>query len=112
MAKEVVRSRRLRKKLYLGEFAIMGFDFTCKINIDSDEGYEAFIEAFADMVDSRNLFVSLDNIGEMFEGFVTSHDRYGSATDEDRAAIDAILTEQSIISDVVVNKLVDVFNEQ
>ena len=112
MAKEVVRSRRLRKKLYVGEFAILGFDFTCKINIDSDAEYETFLEAFADVADSRNLFISLDNEEEMFEGFVTSHDRYGSATDEDRAAIDAILTEQSIVSDVVVSKLVDVFNEQ
>jgi uncharacterized protein YggL (DUF469 family) len=112
MTKEVVRSRRLRKKLYVGEFAIMGFDFRCKINIESETEFEAFLEAFADAAESKNLLISLDNIDELFEGFVTSHDRYGSATEEDRAAIEAVLLAHSIITDVIVSKLVDVFNEE
>ena len=112
MTKEVVRSRRLRKKLYVGEFAIMGFDFSCKIDIKSEGEFEAFLEAFSDAAESRNLVISLDNVDELFEGFVTSHDRYGSATEEDRAAIEAVLSAHSIVSDVIVSKLIDVFNDE
>jgi hypothetical protein len=85
MAKEIGRSRRLRKKLYVGEFAIMGFEFTCKVDIDSDTQFEEFLEAFADVAEDKNLLISLDNDDEQFEGFVTSHDRYSSATEEDKA---------------------------
>lgn len=112
MTKEVGRSRRLRKKLYVDEFAIMGFEFTCKVDIDSDTQFEAFLEAFADVAEDKNLLISLDNDDEQFEGFVTSHDRYGSATEEDKAAIEAVLLAHSIVSDVEVSKLVDVFNEK
>ncbi|AGS39488.1 MAG: hypothetical protein ACJA2Y_001847 [Cycloclasticus pugetii] len=112
MAKEIGRSRRLRKKLYVGEFAIMGFEFTCKVDIDSDTQFEEFLEAFADVAEDKNLLISLDNDNEQFEGFVTSHDRYGSATEEDKAAIEAVLLAHSIVSDVEVSKLVDVFNEK
>ncbi|ATI03086.1 MAG: YggL family protein [Cycloclasticus pugetii] len=112
MAKEIGRSRRLRKKLYVGEFAIMGFEFTCKVDIDSDTQFEEFLEAFADVAEDKNLLISLDNDDEQFEGFVTSHDRYGSATEEDKAAIEAVLLAHSIVSDVEVSKLVDVFNEK
>ena len=55
MTKEVVRSRRLRKKLYLGEFAIMGFDFSCKVDINSDAEFEAFLEAFADVAEEKTV---------------------------------------------------------
>ena len=112
MAKEIGRSRRLRKKLYVGEFAIMGFEFTCKVDIDSDTQFDEFLEAFADVAEDKNLLISLDNDNEQFEGFVTSHDRYGSATEEDKAAIEAVLLAHSIVSDVEVSKLVDVFNEK
>ena len=112
MAKEIGRSRRLRKKLYVGEFAIMGFEFTCKVDIDSDTQFEEFLEAFADVAEDKNLLISLDNDDEQFEGFVPSHDRYGSATEEDKAAIEAVLLAHSIVSDVEVSKLVDVFNEK
>lgn len=112
MTKEVVRSRRLRKKLYVGEFAVMGFDFSCEINIKSEAEFEAFLEAFSDAAESKNLVISLDSIDESFEGFVTSADRYGSASEEDRAAIEAVLSAHSIVTDVIVSKLIDVFNEE
>lgn len=112
MTTEIVRSKRLRKKLYLGEFAIMGFEFSCKINLDSEVDYEQFFDSFADLADSRNLFVSLDNVEEVFEGFVTSGERYGSAKEEDRKAIEEILSANKIVSDVVIGELVDAYYNQ
>lgn len=111
MSNTIVRNRRQRKKLYLEEFAILGFEFSCKINLDSDEQYESFFDSFADLIDERNLFVGIDGDDSTFEGFVSSGDRYGSATEEDRKAIEDALNAQEIISDVKVGKLVDAFYE-
>jgi uncharacterized protein YggL (DUF469 family) len=109
MSKEIVRSRRLRKKLYLDEFAILGFEFSCKIDLESTEAYDIFFDAFADHVDQRDLFVNIDGQDNQFDGFVTSGERYGSATDSDRKSMEDALADFSIVSDVVVGPLVDVF---
>ncbi|WP_019529683.1 50S ribosome-binding protein YggL [Dasania marina] len=107
MSKEVVRSRRLRKKLYLDEFAILGFEFTCTINTESDADYEQFFDSFADVVEGRDLFVSLDGEHDKLTGFVSSGGRYSSATEEDRKAIEEALNSYSIMSDVTIGQLVD-----
>ena len=109
MTNEILRSKRLRKKLYLGEFAIMGFNFSCKINLDSEADYELFFDNFADLADARNLIISVDGEKDVFEGFVSSGDRYGSTTEEDRKAIEDMLTAEKIISEVVVGSMVDAF---
>jgi uncharacterized protein len=111
MTIEIVRSRRLRKKLYLDEFAIVGFEFTCKINIESEVEYDAFFGRLADVVESRNLHINLDGDAEFFVGFVTSGERYGNATEEDKAAIEAVLTSSTIVSNLTVGSLVDAFHE-
>ena len=46
MTNKTLRSKRLRKKLYLEEFAILGFEFSYTINLDSAEEYETFFEGF------------------------------------------------------------------
>ncbi|MGK0442775.1 MAG: hypothetical protein ACJA0N_002594 [Pseudohongiellaceae bacterium] len=109
MSNEIVRSRRLRKKLYLDEFAILGFEFSCKIDLKSEQEYDNFFDAFADQADKRELFVSIDGSEGQFEGFVTSGERYSSATEDDRQALQETLASFSIVSDVVVSPLVDAF---
>ncbi|WP_185232561.1 YggL 50S ribosome-binding family protein [Teredinibacter franksiae] len=111
MSNEIVRSRRLRKKLYLDEFAILGFEFTCKIVEVSEQEYDAFFNALADQMEERDLFLSIDGQNNHFEGFVTSGERYGSASEDDRKAIEKTLTASTIVSDVVVGPLVDAFYE-
>ncbi len=111
MSNEIVRSRRLRKKLYLDEFAIKGFEFSCKIDSLSEEEYSAFFDAFADQADKRDLFVSIDGQDDHIEGFVTSGERYGSASEEDRKAVEETLSSFDVVSDVVVGSLVDAFYE-
>jgi uncharacterized protein YggL (DUF469 family) len=109
MSNEIVRSRRLRKKLYLDEFAILGFEFSCKIDEVSEEDYDAFFDAFADQAEKRDLFVSIDGQEHQFEGFVTAGNRYGSASEDDRKAMEETLAAFNIVSDVVVGPLVDAF---
>jgi uncharacterized protein YggL (DUF469 family) len=101
------RSKRLRKKLYVGEFSILGFEFSCNINLDSVSDYEGFFDQFADMAHNQNLFVSLEAVDDHFEGFATSGERYDSATDEDRKIIEKTLNDSSIVSNVVVGELID-----
>ncbi len=107
MTKQLVRSRRLRKKLYLDEFAVLGFEFTCALKTESDDDYEQFFDSFADLIEARDLFVSLDGNNSQLEGFVSSGGRYSSATDEDKKAIEEALTSYKIMSNVKVGELVD-----
>jgi uncharacterized protein YggL (DUF469 family) len=109
MTNDIVRSNRLRKKLYLDEFAILGFEFTCKVSMESEAEYDAFFQRFADLVESRNLYINLDGDAELFVGFVTSADRYGNATEEDIKAIEAALSGNKMINDLTVGDLVDAF---
>jgi uncharacterized protein YggL (DUF469 family) len=109
MSEQPSRNRRLRKKLYLEEFAILGFEFSFKLTEASDEQYESFFESFAELVNNEELYIGLDNISELFEGSVTSTERYGNATEENRAAIETFLNGQAIISDVKVSALMDAF---
>ena len=103
------RNRRLQKKLYLGDWAILGFEFSFKLTDASDEQYEAFFNSLEELVNAEELYISLDNNSEAFEGSVTSAHRYGNATEEDRAAIETLLKSHSIVSDVKVGELVDAF---
>ena len=110
-ANTVVRSRRLRKKLHLDEFAILGFEFTCKISPDADGSYDRFFVDLKSVVDSRNLFINLDGDESYFIGFVTSGERYGNATEDDRKAVEEALTAHAQVADVKVDRLVDAFYE-
>ncbi|MFT5117511.1 MAG: hypothetical protein ACI9NY_001040 [Kiritimatiellia bacterium] len=109
MTNEIVRSNRLRKKLYLDEFAILGFEFTCKVSMESESEYDAFFQRFAVLVEARNLYINLDGDADCFVGFVTSADRYGNATAEDKKAIENALSDNKMISDLSVGDLVDAF---
>ena len=97
--------------MYLGEWAILGFEFSFNLTEASDEQYELFFNGLEELVNTQELYISLDNNSESFEGSVTSAERYGSATDEDRAAIEALLNSHAIVSEVKVGGLVDAFYE-
>lgn len=109
MSEKISRNRRIRKKLYLDEWAILGFEFSCKLTEASEAQYEAFFNSFAELVKTEDLYISLDNDSESFQGSVTSAERYGNATEEDRAAIEALLTSNPIVTEVKVGGLVDAF---
>ncbi len=105
----VVRSRRLRKKLHLEEFAITGFEFTCNISADEDGSYDSFFTGLKSLVDARNLFIQFDHDNDQFIGFVTSAARYGNVTEDDKSALATAFDTQANISDVNIGELVDAF---
>jgi uncharacterized protein YggL (DUF469 family) len=105
------RTKRLQKKMYLGEWAILGFEFSFKLTEASEQQYELFFNSLEKLVNTEELYISLDNNTESFEGSATSAERYGSATEEDRVAIEAFLNSHDIVSEVKVGALVDAFYE-
>lgn len=101
--------RRLRKKLFLDEFAVMGFEFSASLSEFSFEQVDAFFDALLEFVTARNLEVGCGGTKDAFSGHIASIERYGSATEEDRAALEEWLKQQSGISDIVIEQLSDLY---
>ena len=111
MSVQPSRTKRLQKKMYLGEWAILGFEFSFKLTEASEEQYEQFFNSLEALVNSEELYISLENDNESFQGSVTSAERYGNTTEENRAAVEALLNNNAIVSEVNVGVLVDAFYE-
>lgn len=107
MPDNIIRSKRLRKKLHLNEFAIIGFSFQCRVTVEKPADYEVFFREFATLVNARHLYIDLEGHKGVFHGRVTSADRYGNATEEDRTAIQSMLNNHAMVSDITVSELVD-----
>lgn len=101
------RSKRLRKKLYLDEFAIFGFEFECHLSCTSEDEFDTFMIEMIDFFESRNLNVGGGGSVESFGGFVCSNERYGSATEEDIEETQAWLSTHRMVTGVNVGQLVD-----
>jgi uncharacterized protein YggL (DUF469 family) len=111
MSEQPTRNRRLQKKMYLGDWAILGFEFSFNLTEASEEQYELFFNSLEELVNTEDLYISLHNNSESFEGSATSAERYGNASEEDRAAIESLLNSHAIVSEVKVGGLVDAFYE-
>jgi uncharacterized protein YggL (DUF469 family) len=101
------RSRRLRKKLYLGEFRILGFEFSCKLTDMSDAGVDDLLDRFVEKIEAIGLsFGGGVSAGE-FSGFVTSAGRYDSPSLENCRQVEAWLNSQQGIAATKVGALQD-----
>ena len=85
-------NKRLRKKRRVGEFKELGFELLGELRPGtSDDDVEAFVDRLIVAVEARKLgFGGGGGRDGKFEGFVTRMGR-GSATEEDRTALDAFL---------------------
>lgn len=97
-----MRSKRLRKKLYIDEFAVLGFELSCKLKVKNEMESDLFLDQLIDFVVERNLCLAG---GEPF--FIFSNNRYGSATEADRCAIKTWLASLVNLIEVNVGDLVD-----
>lgn len=117
MSVQPSRTKRLQKKMYLGEWAILGFEFSFVLTEASEEQYEQyeqyeqFFNSLEALVNTEELYISLENDNESFQGSVTSAERYGNTTEENRTAVEALLNNNAIVSEVNVGVLVDAFYE-
>ena len=100
------KSRRLRKKLYLDEFAILGFEFTCNLNATEEE-FDLLLDELLEFINKRKLCIAGGGDCKSFSGFICSVHRYGSATNQDREEVELWLKSKENISNIVVSQLVD-----
>ncbi len=101
------RSKRLRKKLYLDEFAIFGFEFECNLSCSSEEEFDKFIDEIVDYLESRNLNISGGGSVNSFGGFICSNERYGSVTTEDIENLQTWFSSHKLVSNIKIGNPVD-----
>lgn len=102
------RSRRLRKKLRIGEFQALGFDYQLNWRVaPSIEVQDRFIdELLANVIEPRALSLG----GGVSCGFVAA--RRGSATEADRIAIESWLRHWPEIAKIEIGQLRDAWYDQ
>ncbi|MGF1911802.1 YggL family protein [Vibrio kasasachensis] len=104
--KQENKKRRILKKMYLGEFAMLGFEVGCKTNITDFERYDVFVDDFIDYIDSLGLCFGGGGL-EIFEGFICVSERYKNVTEEQKALVVAWLEAREEVSSVEASELLD-----
>lgn len=101
---KINRTRRLRKKLKIAEFQEMGFEYKAElVKAMDDAAQNAMIEDFVNQViEPRGLVLG----GWVHSGFV-SKNGLGSATEEDRAAVNQWLASKAELKNIEVSVLMD-----
>ncbi|MCU7835645.1 MAG: YggL family protein [gamma proteobacterium symbiont of Taylorina sp.] len=101
------KSKRIQKKLFLGEYAVMGFEVSGQVVEGDESEIDSCFDDFIDFTESRNLCFGGGYTGKEFDAFITSIDFRVSTTEEDRQAIEGWLSSQEKLSNIVVGDLVD-----
>ena len=101
------RSKRLRKKLHVGEFQEFGFaiSFLLPENLDKEKLDDFSDQFIGEAIEKNNLQFG-GGLGKDSFGFVTL-DRRGSATEEHRALVGSWLASQPIVTQIQIGELVD-----
>lgn len=99
-------SRRLRKKLRLGEFQEWGFRFEADLRARSPDEEIALVDSLlAEVVEPRRLALG----GWITRGFIVPFGR-GSVTDDDRQAVQRWLQARPEIKTARVGPLIDAWH--
>ena len=101
------KSRRLRKKLYLDEFAMLGFKFSCTLDVKTADEFDSLLNQLVDFIESQELSIEGGGDATLFDALIYSNRRYTSATNEDIASINAWLEKNEAITNVTVSELID-----
>ncbi|MGE7992221.1 YggL family protein [Pseudomonas sp. NPDC089554] len=103
------RSRRLRKKLCVGEFQELGFELNLEFKEDlSEAAIDAFLDAFLqDAMDANGL----DYVGGDDFGLVCLAKR-GSVSEEQRSVVEAWLKARPELTKIEVSPLLDAWYPQ
>jgi len=103
------RSKRLRKKLYVDEFAVTGFGFQGRFTADSDEQLDPFFDGLIELLNARDMMIVGGTNEDFFEAYLSSNERYSSVTEDDRKAVIEWLDGQKRITEVTVAELSDAY---
>lgn len=100
------RSRRLRKKLHIGEFQELGFEFDVQFKREpTPDEAESFVDALlAEAIESRNLA-----FGGWAQGGYVARAGRGSVTEQERDAVLDWLRSRPEVREVRASGLKDVW---
>jgi uncharacterized protein len=103
------RTRRLRKKLYVDEFAVFGFEVSFDFaQADDPVAVDQFLDGFVDFVESRHMLIG-GGINQGGSFFVVREGRYDSSTQNDIEVLTLWLKNQAHVSNVVHSGLIDAY---
>lgn len=100
--------KRLRKKLHLDEFAVQGFEFSCRINTDQLSA-DDFFDGLIELVENRGLVIEGDGSDHDFTAYVISGGRYDSTSQDDIDAVKQWLDTTKGIESAKVEGLSDAY---
>ena len=101
------KSKRVQKKLFIGEYAVLGFEVSGKFTQGQESDFDSDFDDFIDFIESRNLCFGGGYTGQEFDGFITAIDLRGSTTEDDRKTVESWLSSQDKLSNIEVGSLVD-----
>lgn len=101
------KSRRLQKKLYMGEFTEYGFMLSCSLGLESDQDFSKLLDQFITVIESRDLVMAGGGDKTQFEAFIWSAHRYGSASQDDITVITEWFKALPTVDELKVSELVD-----
>lgn len=109
---QVKRSNRLNKKLYVGKYAVQGFEVSFKFADVDEQTFDTFFTDIVTFVDSRDLIMGGAGGTDSFTIYISSYGRYLSTTEQDRSAFEQWLAEHEFIVDGLVGPLSDAYYGQ
>jgi len=105
----VKRSNRLEKKLYVGQYAVFGFEVSFKFAAIDEQTFDSFFTDIVAFVDSRDLILGGAGGTDSFVIYVSNYGRYVNATEEDRSAFEQWLAARDFIIEAKVAPLSDAY---
>ncbi|MEI6897335.1 MAG: 50S ribosome-binding protein YggL [Psychromonas sp.] len=106
---QIKRSNRLNKKLYVAQYAVLGFEVSFKLTEVDEQVFDTFFAELIAFVDARDLIIGGAGGSQNFVIYVSSYGRYLSATEQDRRAFEKWLAERAFIIDSKVEALSDAY---
>lgn len=101
------KSRRIRKKLYLGEFAVYGMQLRCQLSCETDQEYDQFTDELMAWLEARELCCICGASNGICDAVIMPESRYGKPSEADREALTQWLSEQSQVTGVELGELID-----
>lgn len=101
--------RRIRKKLYLEEFAVIGFEFSCAIEEMDEDKVDAFFDGLLGLMEEHDLMFNGGGTQQNFGGYISVNTRYGHATEAHRELLKNWLSQQAGVTDIQIDELSDAF---
>ena len=103
------RSKRLRKKLFIEEFKVLGFEIDMSFTETiTDNAMNDFFDDFLEnVIEANGVVFGGGGNKEGFSGFVVPAARYESATEEQRTLVSEWLNKNTLIAEHKVGDLMD-----